>query len=339
MKLVFWRDSVREREQGVIEQYDLLVTGSRKGRGVTIYETDAKTYVLKAVKGSQARMSAQAQILEQLMENGEFSLERYVPNREGAYLTKNEEGEQFLLKEYLEGREWNLEDEMEILRGSRILGALHTRLVFPQKLALPEAACWSREVDKHSRELKRTRNFIRQRQQKNEFERLYLKLYPEFYRQAEGVQKRLEDFAEAALFRESVERGCLCHGDFTYHNLIHYRGGAAILNFDKLHYGIQMEDFYQYFRKVMEKNDWRPPLAEKVLGAYMEKRPVNRMEREYLALRFAYPDKFWKVANHYFNGSKNRIIEKGQDKLETLQRQNEKRKEFLVFLDVWSKMC
>lgn len=330
---------MREREQGVIEQYDLTFIGSRKGRGVTIYETEDTLYVLKTVKGSPARVMAQAQLLEKLKSGEDFFVERYIPNKEGVYITKNEDGEQFLLKEYLDGREWNLEEESEILKGSRILGTLHKRLCIPGETAFPAPAAWSREVDKHNRELKRTRNFIRERQKKTRFELLFLELFDTFYAEAEDVREKLRDFDEESLILEADRTGSLCHGEFTYHNLVHCRGGVAILNFDKMYYGVQMDDFYQYFRKIMEKNNWKEDLAKKVLEAYGNSREISRPEAEYLYLRFAYPDKFWKIANHYFNGSKNRLIEKGQDKLESVRRQNEKRREFLAFLEVWYKMC
>lgn len=330
---------MREREQDVIEQYELTFMGSRKGRGVMIYETEDTLYVLKTVKGSPARVMAQARLLEILKGAEEFFVEKYIPNKEGAYLTKNEDGEQFLLKEYLDGREWNLEEESEILRGSRILGTLHKWLCIPGETAFPAPTAWSREVDKHNRELKRTRNFIRERQKKNQFELLFLELFNAFYEEAEAVREKLKAFDEESLIRKAAETGSLCHGEFTYHNLIHCRDGIAILNFDKMYYGVQMDDFYQYFRKIMEKNNWKETLAKKVLEAYRDSRGISRLEAEYLYLRFAYPDKFWKIANHYVNGSKNRLIEKGQDKLESLRRQNKKRKEFLAFLEVWCKMC
>lgn len=330
---------MREKEQGVIEQYDLTFMGSRKGRGVMIYEAEDTLYVLKTVKGSPARVMAQAKLLEKLKSGEDFFVERYIPNKEGAYITKNEDGEQFLLKEYLDGREWNLEDESEILRGSRILGTLHKRLCIPGEAAFPAPAAWSKEVDKHNRELKRTRNFIRERQKKTRFELLFLELFHTFYTEAEEVREKLKTFDEESLIQRAAETGSLCHGEFTYHNLIHCRGGVAILNFDKMYYGVQMDDFYQYFRKIMEKNNWKESLAKKVLEAYGDSRGISRQEAEYLYLRFAYPDKFWKIANHYFNGSKNRLIEKGQDKLESVRLQNEKRREFLAFLEVWYKMC
>ena len=211
-------------------------------------------------------------------------------------------------------------------------------MLLPGGEAFPEPVPWKKVVDKHNRELKRTRKYIRARQKKSPFELLFLELFETFYEEGRIVWERLGQFDEESLLCRVEKEGQLCHGEFTYHNLIHYRGSVAVLNFDKTHYGVQIDDFYQYFRKVMEKNNWSVPLAKKVLAVYKDCRGMAAQEEAYLYFRFSYPDKFWKLANHYFNGSKSRLIEKGQDKLEILRCQNEKRREFLSFLEVFGKM-
>lgn len=327
---------MRESKQDVIEQYELNITGSRKGRGVMIYETEEGFYALKAVKGSPNRVKAQAMLLEKLRQSASFMVESYVVNKNGEYITKSEDGDAFLLKEYLEGKEWNLEDEAEILRGVQVMGELHSLLQVNGESGFTENVCWYHEVDKHNRELKRVRSFIRARKQKNSFELMFLQLYDTFFKEAEDVWKKIQTFLSE---NETMERKeTLCHGDFTYHNIIHYRNKVAVLNFDKAGIGTQMDDFYQYFRKCMEKNNWSIPLAKKIILHYEKWHKITKQEAYYLYLRFSYPDKFWKVANHYYNGSKNRLLEKGQDKLEAVRRQNDKRREFLRFLEEWSEI-
>ncbi len=325
---------MRDREQSVIEQYDLEILSTRKGRGITIYETNQGIRVLKPVKGSPARIEAEVRLLKQIKGEKLFIIEDCFVNKEGEYVTKGEDGERFLLKEYLDGREWNLEDEQEILKGVELLAHLHKALLFPGEAAIPKGLPLSEEVDKHNRELKRARNFIRERQRKNAFELLFLQMYPDFYEEAEHVKKRLGETQAEALWQKAVEQGSLCHGDFTYHNLVHHQGSIAVLNFEKMYYGVQMDDFYQFFRKVMEKNDWNQNLAKKILEAYNSSRELKKTEVEYLCLCFTYPEKFWKIANHYYNGKKNCIIDKDYQKLETIRKQSVKRREFLAFLDV-----
>ena len=49
----------------------------------------------------------------------------------------------------------------------------------------------------------------------------------------------------------------------------------------------------------------------------------------YLKLRLAYPEKFWKIANHYYNSRKSWIPDKNMEKLQILIGQEEKKEEFL----------
>lgn len=329
---------MRDREQSVMEQYELGIISTRRGRGFTIYETNQGSWVLKPIKGSPMRMKAQILLLEELKKKNLFEVEGCMANKEGEYVSRSEDGEQFILKEYLNGREWNMEDEQEVIKGVALLGMLHKALFYPKESAIQRGILLSEEVDKHNRELKRTRNYIRERKRKTPFELLFLQVFSDYYREAEEVQRRLPDSKAEALWQKAMEQGSLCHGDFTYHNLIYYQGKPAILNFEKMYYGVQIDDFYQFFRKVMEKNSWNQNLAGRMLETYKENRSLSREEAEYLYLRFAYPEKFWKLANHYFNGKKTCTIEKDFQKLSALKEQNGKRREFLAFLDVWGKL-
>ena len=41
-----------------------------------------------------------------------------------------------------------------------------------------------------------------------------------------------------------------------------------------------------------------------MIHAYQEVRPLGDAEFENFCIRLAYPEKFWKLANHYFNSRK-----------------------------------
>ncbi len=48
-----------------------------------------------------------------------------------------------------------------------------------------------------------------------------------------------------------------------------------------------------------------------------------------LYYRFAYPEKFWKIVNFYYNSGKAWIPGRNREKLENLLRQEEEKKAFL----------
>ena len=82
-------------------------------------------------------------------------------------------------------------------------------------------------------------------------------------------------------------------------------------------------------RKVMEKNNWQYPLGERILEAYEQVRALSMREKKLLAILLAYPEKFWKITNYYYNSRKSLIPQKNMEKLEMLLEQQAPKKEFL----------
>ena len=91
----------------------------------------------------------------------------------------------------------------------------------------------------------------------------------------------------------------VCHGDYTYHNVVNCGKYTATVNFEKCHMGIQVEDLYMFLRKVLEKNRWDISLGERLLSEYEKVRGLTKQERENLYIRLSFPEKFWKLANQY----------------------------------------
>ena len=82
-------------------------------------------------------------------------------------------------------------------------------------------------------------------------------------------------------------------------------------------------------RKVLEKHQWDQNLGRKILLAYQQVRPLSREEVENLRIRFAYPEKYWKLANYYYTHNKAWIPGKNLEKLEKLRDQKEKWRNFV----------
>ena len=96
-----------------------------------------------------------------------------------------------------------------------------------------------------------------------------------------------------------------------------------------LRHPIQISDLYQFMRKIMEKHEWDMELAYKMLDEYDKVKPLSDTDLELLSVLFAFPEKFWKVINFYFNSSKAWIPRKSIEKLKTVVEQNTKRMRFL----------
>ena len=70
-------------------------------------------------------------------------------------------------------------------------------------------------------------------------------------------------------------------------------------------------------------------LGRAMLEAYAEIRPFSPGELEVIALKTAYPEKFWKTANSYYHSNKAWIPEKSVEKLQTAVLQTEEKIRFI----------
>ena len=131
---------------------------------------------------------------------------------------------------------------------------------------------------------------MRTRKKKTAFESRFLELYPEFMAQAEEVTRRVCASSSHALHRQCIRERRVCHGDYSQHNLFFDREGAVAVNFARCCFDVQISDFYQFFRKIMEKQGWNQKLGMEMIHAYQEVRPLGDAEFENFCIRLAYPE-------------------------------------------------
>ena len=106
----------------------------------------------------------------------------------------------------------------------------------------------------------------------------------------------------------------------------------AVIEFNRMHRGVQVEDLYHFTRKILEKHGWDLRLGMRLLETYDRILPLNAQERTYLYYLFLYPEKYWKLANHYYTHNKAVVSGKNVEKLRTLIHQKKQWEEF-------SKQC
>ena len=127
-----------------------------------------------------------------------------------------------------------------------------------------------------------------------------------------------------------------CHGDYQYHNILQGSDGWFLVNFEKYIRDDPVRDLYLLLRKLLEKVNWSVPLGTELLETYEKQRPLAAGSWIDLYYRLAYPEKFWKIVNFYYNSGKAWIPEKNQEKLERVVAQEKEKQHFLdeVFRNV-----
>jgi len=323
---------VNDRALSLLEQYDIEVLRTRKGRGTFICDTKQGLVLMKEYTGHPEKLKRQQQILQKVNKIGLVKTEEVLPNKEGQLWVKDNDGVFYIVKTYFEGSECNIYDMKECMEAMRTLAKLHESMEraveclweeeHPEGMIRKESASPLAEYEKHNRELLRIWSYLKKKGQKQIFETRLLGVMEYFVNRARNV-------TESWRAMEDTSGPTICHGDYQYHNIIRCQDGWHVLNFEKMLKDGPMGDVYLFMRKVMEKNSWQITLGKEMLSAYDVIRIMDEHDRKDLYHRFAYPEKFWKIANFYYNSGKAWIPEKNLEKLEKVISQEKEKQAFL----------
>lgn len=322
-----------EKDLIALEQYDIAVLRSWKGREAMLCETNKGLMLLKEYTGTEEKLEAEAWLLNKLSERG-VKTDSYVRNKEGKIVTTTADNRSFYLKNWPGGDEVDIKSAAGCCIAVKILAGLHTNM---DKIEVPEGIVFAQgrflgdDIRRHHKELKHVRRFIRSKRRKSDFELKVLECFDLFYDQGEKTIEYMDEdnIIEAGDARSDLYKKTLCHGNFTQHNILVGDRGVFITNFDRVAYNNRMTDLYLFMRKCMEKQNWNPDLGLNMLLEYNRICPMTVEEKKMLYIMFLYPEKFWKIVNHYYNGNKSWVSEKSIGKLQVLIELEEKRQKFL----------
>ncbi len=325
---------MNEKALQILEQYDLEVLRSYGGRGGIMLETKDGLKMIKEFAGSRAKLPLEQRVLGILAERGVCAVDQVQANKEGELVTIGDYETPYIIKDWPPGRECDPKNEEELLKSMRLLARVHRELRGVLRTEGAErrrilGADRSEELEKHNREMKRARNFIRTRQKKGEFELLYLQCAETIFQNGADALELLKASGSEKLYQQAVDGEHLCHGEYVHHNILLQRQETALVNFSRFEINVQMNDVSQFLRKIMEKHNWNGGLAERMLTAYERERPLSGEERAYLAASLCYPEKAWKLVHHYYHTNKAWVPEKSAEKLQVFLTQNERRKKMV----------
>lgn len=355
---------MEDRNQELLRQYNIKIYNTYRIRGAFILETDKGLKLLKMLDGSKNRVEFENIILKHLTSLNYTYVDMYVINSLGEIVTEDTQGNKCVLKNWYPGEECNLRDESDVYEAALNLATIHSLLrevpLTDEQVEFNGCTDLLELFDKRNRELKRVRGYIRDKRKKNEFELCYLNSYDEFYKQATSATKLLEELDYKEMQNAAIKNKCVCHGNYTYHNVIKLNNGISnqgsfknyqyseklsaanigeshnnmivTTNFDKSYVGIQIMDLYQFMRKVMEKNDWDLDIGSMILDTYENILEITKNELKLLYILLLYPEKFWKITNFYYNGKKSWVPQRNIQKLIGIGEQMERKDKFLECL-------
>ena len=324
---------MNDKAVNVLEQYDMTVSRTFKGRGTIICDTDQGMRVLKEYRGRTEKLELLFQLQGKLKDS--LRTDTLIRTKEGALFVKDIDNGVYILEEQVEGKECSYKNEEDIVKACGAMAKLHLKFMTPQseKICVMPVFFYADEMERHTIECKRVRNYLRKLHNKTEFERALLKEYDYFLEKAVAVTRRAREESQAEYEAYVNSNGLYCHGDYQYHNVIFGKGSGGaytgIVNLEHFAHDAGARDFYLLFRKISEKCDWSLDMAQSMLDAYQNRRVFPPIEWRSLCLRLEYPEKFWKIINFYYNSRKSWMPNRNYDKLESLIHQEKNREKLL----------
>ena len=319
VKEKFYRDAIDEYKKRL----------SRYAKVSIVEVADEKTKEnASPIEMDLIRKKEGERLLKHIKESGAVRVESILRTKEGEMIVYDQDRVAYIVKTYCEGRECNHRDQQECGQAVRTLANLHkVSDLSGYEILQEQPVCHiEKEYEKHNRELKKVRRFLREKSQKTDFEIYLMKHYDYFLDIALQITEELQYYAYE---EDSYEFPIVCHGDYQYHNIIQTEAGTVLINFEKCVRDYPVRDLYLFLRKLLEKNNWSQTLGDMLLESYNRERPLTDRDYSQLYYRFAYPEKFWKIVNFYYNTGKAWIPDRNMEKIEKLFAQEREKQLFL----------
>lgn len=334
-----------DKNTDILSKYGFDVIKTVRCRGALLIHTRQGLFLMREFSGSARHIEFEENLLRRIAEFQDIYVDNIVKSQTGDIINEDETGKKYIVRQWYETKDCDSKNQAHVIRAARALARLHllmNEISYDREYLEKYFSLESiqnrlvLEFEKHNKELKRTRNYIRTKRQKNEFELMVLEKFDNFYETGENVQELARKMNIKNFISETVDAGRLEHGSYNYHNILFVEdmGKCLVTNFEKAKCSVQIRDLYDFMRKVMEKHSWDKKLGSSIIEEYTRIRPASEKELKYLALKLKYPEKYWKILNHYNNNNKAWVPDKDIAKLNQVMNQQVKRTEFIDSMGV-----
>lgn len=324
---------MNEKSLTVMEQYDLEIKNTYRTKGNYGCNTTCGKFILQEYNNSNEKMETM-KVLYDYLEHMGFRTDYVVANTEGNFVSISEDGYTYILKKWFDAEECDIKNVQHACQGAEHLGKFHkscenTLEMWGEHRGFHSGMNMIQAFKRHNKEIIHIRNYIKKRKNKNYFEMSLQSIIEPYYEQATEALDLLEQSIYQKEYDKAIENKSLNHGSYNYHNLMFDGTDVIMVNMLKINYAPQLQDLYNFLRKIMEKNQWNVEFGEQIINAYEKQRMISEEERKMLKAMFSYPEKFWKIINYYYNSNKAWYSEKNEDKLKQFQKQEDLRRKFI----------
>jgi CotS family spore coat protein len=289
----------------ISSRYNIEIKSIVPYRDIYIINTFEGKKVLRKSRFSAERVAFIHAAKEHLYKNGFMNIDRDLCTIDNEpHIQFN--GDIYIVSDFIEGRECNFDSREDIIKAAELLAKFHKAArgyIAPSGCKIKdELGNMPKSFNKRLAELKRLKKAALKG--KSKFDRIFLQHVDYFCAQAESVIKQLETGAyENAVNTARLEK-VFCHHDFMHSNIIHSGNKVFLVNFDHCRYELKVYDIANFLRRKMRKCNWDIQEGKLILEKYLMIENLSKDEIFVMKLMLQFPQKFWRVANRYYNNKR-----------------------------------
>lgn len=326
--------------QKVEALYGLKITSSRQIRDIHQIITDQGPLCLKGVTYKPEKLLYIYHAMEHLLKNGFELIPAFIHTLTGdAYFEYNDQ--LYFVTEWINGRECDFKDLVDLELAVVALAKMHrASLGFKPPSAIKQKSRqgkWLKRFHSRMKELQEFKAIAEQKTEPTKFDQYYLKHVDSKLLDCVKAIKLLELANYEELAKRSKKAAGFCHNDFVYHNVMvnDAEPQAYIIDFDYARHDMRTYDLARMMRRVIKEKDYQADLIDIILSAYNSEYPLETVEYVILAAFLQFPQRFWRMADRYYNRkrdwSEKRFYERLKRSVRRQQHQKKLVKEILTY--------
>lgn len=322
------------REFEIERQFDIKIEVIKANKGVYYLKSNKGERCLKKINYGPQKLLFVCGAKDHLIKNGFKGVDKYYLNIDGEpYALVNED--LYTLSEWLDGRECDFHNIEEVKIAAKTLAQLHEASKGydpPENSKLKsDLGRWPSLMAKRIKSLDKMRDMVRKKNNKSNFDLVYLKSM-EFYKEiGKRALKTLEESNYIELCEIAEHDKNFCHHDYTYHNIIIDKdNNVNIIDFDYCKREVRTFDISNFMTKVLKRVNWDMDFAKAIIDSYNEVSTLREDEYRVLFAYLQFPQRYWRLANRYYYNEVNWGQNTFANKIEAIIKEQE---QFLSFIE------
>lgn len=302
-------------------------------RSVYRIATDKGFFCLKKLRCPMKDMNFIFEAVDHLKEKGFENTFSIVKQTNGDNFI-NFKGEKYFLTEWIDGRECDFLNPIDLDAAIDVLANLHKAAEGYLPDFCPTDRCyfgkWPENFIRRVDEIKLIKEQVLSKSEKSDIDRIYLNYVDMCINDGEEALLLLSKTDYQRISLDASKNGGFIHHDFAHHNVLHtFDGKTYVVDFDYCIMDIRMHDLGSLIIRNMKKSNWDIDKAMDIIESYDQRNPVSNEELKVLTPFFLFPQDFWMISRQYYIERKDWDEEDYVDKMNTKSEYTLMRRKFI----------